>query len=172
MAEKENPSKETNPENATNVQSSFSLYDENFNYEDLGEIPRETIMNIYGDDFENLTFLLSEEEKKVKDYFNEIQNKLKEKYNTFKTKIKSHLKYVTNKITNSFNIENNNDINNTNIPSQNKEKEKSLLIQNYSKDYIKRIENIIDIQNQIMKSIKETTDIFFNFLEISNFLDK
>ena len=97
---------------------------------------------------------------------------MKEKYSTFNTKINSYLKHLTNKIRASFNLENNIGIINNNNKLQNKENQKSLLIQKYSKDYIKRIENIIDIQKQIMKSIKETMNIFLNFLDISNSLDK
>ena len=150
-----------------------NVLEQNFNYDDIEDIPRETIMNIYGDDFENLTSLLGEEEMKVKDFFSEIPKSLKEKYSAFNTKINSYLKHLTNKIRASFNLENNIDIiNNNNNKLQNKENQKSLLIQKYSKDYIKRIENIIDIQKQIMKSIKETMNIFLNFLDISNSLDK
>ena len=148
-----------------------NILEQNFDFDDICDIPRETIMNIYGEDFENLTSLINEEEMKVKDYFISLQNKLKEKFSMFKTKLNSHLKHLTNKIANSFNLENNIDIINNN-QVHNKEKEKSLLIQKYSKDYIKRIENIIDIQRQIMKSIKETMNIFLNFLDISNSLDK
>ena len=165
--------KENAPQSTQNAQPNEinPLYDDNINYDNLSDIPRETIMNIYGNDFEKLTFLLSEEELKVKDYFIEIQDKIKEKYNNFKTRINSHLKNLTNKITNSFQL---GDINmiNTNNTAQNRERVKSLLIQKYSKDYIKRIENIIDIQNQIMKSIKDTMNIFLHFLDISNSLDK
>ena len=164
---------ENAPQSTQNAQPNEinPLYDDNINYDNLSDIPRETIMNIYGNDFEKLTFLLSEEELKVKDYFIEIQDKIKEKYNNFKTRINSHLKNLTNKITNSFQL---GDINmiNTNNTAQNRERVKSLLIQKYSKDYIKRIENIIDIQNQIMKSIKDTMNIFLHFLDISNSLDK
>ena len=49
-----------------------NVLEQNFNYDDIEDIPRETIMNIYGDDFENLTSLLGEEEMKVKDFFSEI----------------------------------------------------------------------------------------------------
>ena len=170
MAENKNQI-QNNPIEATHH---INILEQNYDFDDLNDIPRETIMNIYGEDFENLTSLINEEEMKVKDYFISIQNKLKEKFSTFKNKLNSHLKHVTNKIANSFNLENNIDIINNNNQAQahNKEKEKSLLIQKYSKDYIKRIENIIDTQRQIMKSIKETMNIFFNFFDISNSLDK
>ena len=168
MAEAKNPIK-NEPSEANNQ---ISLLEQNFNYEEIDDIPRETIMNIYGNDFENLTSLIDEEEINVKNFFSETQKSLKEKYSTFKTKVNSHLKRLTNKITASFNLENNIDIINPDNKVQNKEDQKSLLIQKYSKDYIKRIENIIDIQRQMMKSIKENINIFMNFLDISNSLDK
>ena len=129
-------------------------------------------MNIYGDDFENLTSLISKEEAKVKKYFTLIQKNINEKYNKFHSNINSHLRHVTNKITDSFIFQNTIDTMDSKNTIQNKEEEKSLLIQKYSKDYIKRIEIIISIQNQILQSIKETVNIFLNFLEVSNNLDK
>ena len=167
MAANENPN--------SNIQagesSQISIPEENFNFNDVNDIPRETIMNIYGEDFENLISLLNEEEIIIKDYFIEAQRNINEKYNIFKEKIHSYLKYLTNKITTLFDLENNNAIINNNN-SQNKENQKLLLIKKYSKDNIKKIENIINIQKQMMKSIKETMNIFLNFFDISNSLDK
>ena len=171
MSENENPNS-----NIQTKTSEISILEQNFNYDEKKDIPRETIMNIYGDDFENLTSLINEEEMKIKDYFIETQSSIMEKYNAFKLKINSHLKHLTNKIANVFNLENNQNIvininsNNNNI--RNEENKKSLLIKKYSKDYIKKIENIINIQKQIMNSIKDTMNIFLNFLDISNSLDK
>ena len=171
MSENENPNS-----NIQTKTSEISILEQNFNFDEKKDIPRETIMNIYGDDFENLTSLINEEEMKIKDYFIETQSSIMEKYNAFKLKINSHLKHLTNKIANVFNLENNQNIvininsNNNNI--RNEENKKSLLIKKYSKDYIKKIENIINIQKQIMNSIKDTMNIFLNFLDISNSLDK
>ena len=172
MSENENPNS-----NIQTKTSEISILEQNFNFDEKKDIPRETIMNIYGDDFENLTSLINEEEMKIKDYFIETQSSIMEKYNVFKLKINSHLKHLTNKIANVFNLENNQNIvininsnNNNNI--RNEENKKSLLIKKYSKDYIKKIENIINIQKQIMNSIKDTMNIFLNFLDISNSLDK
>ena len=171
MSENENPNS-----NIQTKTSEISILEQNFNFDEKKDIPRETILNIYGDDFENLTSLINEEEMKIKDYFIETQSSIMEKYNAFKLKINSHLKHLTNKIANVFNLENNQNIvinnnsNNNNI--RNEENKKSLLIKKYSKDYIKKIENIINIQKQIMNSIKDTMNIFLNFLDISNSLDK
>ena len=159
-----------NPQEETDYQRLIS--NENIIDDNINEIPRETIMNIYGDDFENLTSLISKEEAKVKKYFTSIQKNINEKYNKFHSNINSHLRHVTNKITDSFIFQNSIDTIDSKNTLQNKEEEKSLLIQKYSKDYIKRIEIIISIQNQILQSIKETVNIFLNFLEVSNNLDK
>ena len=172
MAENKESSieKNQNPQEETDYQRLIS--NENFNDDNINEIPRETIMNIYGNDFENLTSLISKEETKVKKYFTSIQKNINEKYIKFHSNINSHLRHVTNKITDSFIFQNSIDTMDSKNTLQNKEEEKSLLIQKYSKDYIKRIEIIISIQNQILQSIKETVNIFLNFLEVSNNLDK
>ena len=167
MAANENPNSNVRTGNITQI----PILEKNFNFDDVNDIPRETIMNIYGEDFENLISLLNEEEIIIKDYFIETQRNIHEKYNIFKEKIHSYLKYLTNKITTLFDLENNNAIINNNN-SQNKENQKLLLIKKYSKDNIKKIENIINIQKQTMNSIKETMNIFLNFLDISNSLDK
>ena len=167
MAANENPNSNDQTENITQI----PILEKNFNFDDVNDIPRETIMNIYGEDFENLISLLNEEEIIIKDYFIEAQRNINGKYNIFKEKINSYLKYLTNKITTLFDLENNNAITNNNN-SQNKENQKLLLIKKYSKDNIKKIENIINIQKQMMNSIKETMNIFLNFLDISNSLDK
>ena len=167
MAANENPNSNDQTENITQI----PILEKNFNFDDVNDIPRETIMNIYGEDFENLISLLNEEEIIIKDYFIETQRNINEKYNIFKEKIHSYLKYITNKIITLFDLENNNAITNNNN-SQNKENQKLLLIKKYSKDNIKKIENIINIQKQMMNSIKETMNIFLNFLDISNSLDK
>ena len=73
MAENKNQI-QNNPIEATHH---INILEQNYDFDDLNDIPRETIMNIYGEDFENLTSLINEEEMKVKDYFISIQNKLK-----------------------------------------------------------------------------------------------
>ena len=135
------------------------------NFDRYSVIPHQTIMNIYGGDFENLTSLIHTEEVKTKEFFNKIRSDLDEKYDKFNLNINSHIVTLTTKITDAFKLENSeNTITN--------EKEKSNLIQKYSKDYIKRIENIIETHKQIMQSIKETINIFLNFLDITNLLQK
>ena len=156
--------KNNNPELNTNNPAIPNLEEYINEGNDLNDIPRETIMNIYGNDFENLTSLIDTQEKNVNNYFISINKQIHEKYNKFHTKINSYLKCVTNKITDSFRFDNINELNNSYSEQIN--------IQNYSKDYIKRIQNIIDIQNQILESIKETVNIFLNFLDIANSLNK
>ena len=69
MSENENPNS-----NIQTKTSEISILEQNFNFDEKKDIPRETIMNIYGDDFENLTSLINEEEMKIKDYFIETQS--------------------------------------------------------------------------------------------------
>ncbi len=161
---KQETNKNNNPELNTNNPAIPNLEEYINEGNDLNDIPRETIMNIYGNDFENLTSLIDTQEKNVNNYFISINKQIHEKYNKFHTKINSYLKRVTNKITDSFRFDNINELNNSYSEQIN--------IQNYSKDYIKRIQNIIDIQNQILESIKETVNIFLNFLDIANSLNK
>ena len=147
----------------------MSNIDEEINIPNLDRysvIPRQTIMHIYGDNFENLTSLIHSEEEKTKEFFNKIISDLEEKYNKFNLNINSHIITLTTKITEAFKLENDNE------DKINNEKEKGNLIQTYSKDYIKRIENIIETHKQIMQSIKETINIFLNFLDITNLLQK
>ena len=58
MAANENPNSNDQTRNITQI----PILEKNFNFDDVNDIPRETIMNIYGEDFENLISLLNEEE--------------------------------------------------------------------------------------------------------------
>ena len=141
---------------------SFTLKDDDMQ----GEIPRETLRNVYGNDFEELANLLDIEEENSKNYFHNIINDLDERYTQFKSNMSAHLIGLTNKITDAFNLENN-------IPENNKsiQNSKSILVQKYSKEYLQIIKKIIIMHKQILECIKETISILFNFLDISKFLD-
>ena len=141
---------------------SFTLKDDDMQ----GEIPRETLRNVYGNDFEELANLLDIEEENSKNYFHDIINDLDERYTQFKSNMSAHLIGLTNKITDAFNLENN-------IPENNKsiQNSKSILVQKYSKEYLQIIKKIIIMHKQILECIKETISILFNFLDISKFLD-
>ena len=132
------------------------------------EISRETLRNVYGNDFEELSNQLKQEENDSKKYFHNIMIDLEEKYQQFNLNMNSHFYDLTNKITEAFKI-NNNDKEKNELDNKNT---KSSLIQKYSKDYLERLKKIISMHKQILESIKKTISILFNFLEISKSLDK
>ena len=160
-----------NSERVTRASEALFLL-KNFSPEDndnIGEIPRETLRNVYGNDFEDIAILLKLEEDSTKQYFHDIMLGLEERYQQFNMNMNTHFVDLTNKITEAFKIDNNNMINTNNLGLQN---EKSGLIQKYSKEYVERIKKIISMHKQIFECIKETISILFNFLDISKSLDK
>ena len=145
----------------------FLLKNLNQEEEDIkSEIPRETLRNVYGNDFEDLAILLKLEEDNSKQYFHDIMPGLEERYQQFNINMNTHFIELTNKITESFKLDNNIVNNNNNAI------EKSAIIQKYSKEYLERIKKIISMHKQIFECIKETITILFNFLDISKSLDK
>ena len=176
MAEKENnktkgneninkdPTRETlsRPTEALFLLKNLSQEEEDFK----SEIPRETLRNVYGNDFEDLAILLKLEEDNTKQYFHDIMPGLEERYQQFNINMNTHFIELTNKITESFKLDNN-FVNNNNDTI-----EKSAFIQKYSKEYLERIKKIISMHKQIFECIKETITILFNFLDISKSLDK
>ena len=134
-----------------------------------GEIPRQTLRNVYGSDFGDLAILLEIEEENSKKYFHDIMGSIDERYQQFNLNMNTHLVDLTNRITEAFEIDDNNIPDNNNKNAQNA---KSKLVQKYSKEYLKRIRKIIIMHKQILECVKETISIFFNFLDITKFLDK
>ena len=132
--------------------------------ENKSEISRETLRNIYGNEFEGLTIQLKLEEDNTKNYFHEIMTGLDERYQQFNTNMYTHFSGLTNKIAEAFKLNNNNGVDdnkeNKEIDDQNA---KSELVQKYSRDYIERIKKIISMHKQIFESIKDTISILFNF---------
>ena len=141
--------------------------------ETKSEISKETLRNIYGNDFEGLSIQLKLEEENTKNYFREIMTGLDERYQQFSSNMYTHFSGLTNKIAEAFKLYNidgdDNNKNNSEIDDQNA---KSALVQKYSKDYIERIKKIISMHKQIFESIKDTISILFNFLDISKSLEK
>ena len=138
----------------------------NYCQDDEEIIPRETLRNVYGTGFEDLTILLKLEEDSTKQYFHEIITGLEERYQQFNINMNTHFVDLTNKITEAFTLDNN--LNN----NVNNQKEKSVIIQKYSKEYLERTRKIIGMHKQIIECIKQTITILFNFLDISKSLDK
>lgn len=174
MADKEFKKVKTDISESTRASEALFLLN-NLSQEDnenSSEIPRETIRNVYGNDFENIAVLLKLEEDNAKQYFHDIMLGLEERYQQFNMNMNTHFIYLTNKITEAFEIDNNNIINTNNNNNLGIQNDKSGLIQKYSKEYVERIKKIISMHKQIFTCIKETISILFNFLDISKSLDK
>ena len=78
--------------------------------ENKSEISRETLRNIYGNEFEGLTIQLKLEEDNTKNYFHEIMTGLDERYQQFNTNMYTHFSGLTNKIAEAFKLNNNNEV--------------------------------------------------------------
>ena len=143
------------------------IVDDNEKNQDVPD--RQTMRNVYGNDFEDIAILLKLEEDSSKQYFHDIMNGLEERYQQFNLNMKNHFVELTNKITESFKIDNNisdkKDLGLQNVNS-------GIVAQKYSKEYLERIKKIINMHKQIFDCIKETISILFNFLDISKSLEK
>ena len=127
-------------------------------------IPRETLNNVYGDNYDIIQSNLSEIEKETMNYFTNTLNDLNNKYKEFNTNINLHFKDVTFKITDAFKLNN---------PTENtKNIQRNSLIQKYSNEYIQQLNKVIDMHEEIFKNIKDSIKIFFNFLDITKILNK
>ena len=127
-------------------------------------IPRETLNNIYGENYDSIQSNMKNMEKETIDFFSTSLDELRNKYNAFNTNINWHFTGVTNKIANAFKLNNpTDDIKNV---------QRNSLIQKYSNEYLEQLNKIINMHNQIIKNIKDSISIFFKFLDISKFLDK
>ena len=167
MSNKDLLSSERKDKPPKKASSDKDIYILNNYYQDDEEIiPRETLRNVYGTGFEDLTILLKLEEDTTKQYFHDIIPGLEERYQQFNINMNTHFIDLTNKITEAFTLDNN--LNN----NLNNQKEKSVIIQRYSKEYLERTRKIISMHKQIFECIKETISILFNFLDISKSLDK
>ena len=128
-------------------------------------IPREALESVYGDNNYDLIQLnLQNTENETLNYFSSILNDLNNKYNEFNSDINCHLKEVTNKISEAFNLNN---------PTEDiKNVQRNSLIQKHSNEYLKQLNKIINMHDQIISYIKDLISLFFSFLDISKILDK
>ena len=162
---KNNSNNKSNSSQALYILKNFIVDD----IENKSDIPnRQTMRDVYGNDFEEIAILLKLEEDKIKQYFNDIIDGLNERYRQFNLNMKNHFVELTNKITEAFKIDSKITDNN-NLGMQNLN---SGLVQKYSKEYLERIKKIINMHKQIFDCIKETISILFNFLDISKSLEK
>ena len=126
-------------------------------------IPRETLVSVYGDNYDSIQTNLQNIEIETINYFSNTTNQLSNKYKEFNKNINFHFKTVTDKITNAFKL---------NDPKEDiKNTQRNSIIQKYSKEYLEQLNKIIKMHEQILRNIKDSISIFFNFLDISKYLD-
>ena len=138
--------------------------DENVNedkYLNENEISRSTIKNVYGNKYDQILRDFKNMEDKTKRYFHDVLTQLEQKYEDFNSNIHKHFLEVTNQFTEAFKLD-----------EENINEQKSNLIQKYSKEYLDQLIKIVNMEEQILQSIKETIGILLNSLDISKTLDK
>ena len=148
-----------------NIERETEIYSiPNFLDKDENFIPRETLVSVYGDNYDLVQLNIQNTEKEAMNYFSITLDELKIKYDEFNTNINSHFNRVTNKITKAFGLNN---------PSEDsKDSQRNSLIQKHSNEYIEQINKIINMHQQIFSHLKDSISIFFNFLDITKFLNK
>ena len=125
-------------------------------------IPRETLISVYGDNYDLIQTNLQSIETKTIKYFSSLTNQLNNKYHEFNENINYHFKTVTEKITNAFEL--------NNPKEDTKNAHRNSLIQKYSKEYLDQLNKIINMHEEIFRNIKDSISIFLNFLDISKYL--
>ena len=166
--------KKTGEENITETldnqipQQQQSLLDINMINADNEIIPRETVNSIYGDNYDLIKIKMKDTQNQTIDYLNNAISKLRNKYDEFNSDINNHFFNLTSKITNAFKLNNNAE---ENMKKTQKEK-KEALIKKYSIEYIKQLQKIINMHQQIFTNIQKTFSIFYDFLDVSKFLSK
>ena len=120
----------------------------------------EILKSVNGSIYEQTKNSLKNMEDNIKNYFNDITKILEKKYEEFNSNIHNHIEKLTNKLTKLFNLD------------ENVDEQKLNIIQNYTKEHIDQLNKIINMQNQILQSLQETTNILLSTYDISNSLDK
>ena len=115
-------------------------------------IPRETLISVYGDNYDLIQTNLQNIETETIKYFSNLTNQLNNKYHEFNENINYHFKTVTEKITNAFEL--------NNPKEDTKNAHRNSLIQKYSKEYLDQLNKIINMHEEIFSSIKDSISIF------------
>ena len=126
-----------------------------FNNEDI--IPKEKLRYIYGDTYISVQNKMINIEMESINYFSSLIKELNEKYNEFNKNLNDNFVSETKKITEAFNLNSKTDDNQNQISSN---------IQKYTQKYIEKINNLINVHEQIFANIKESMSIFFKCLNI------
>lgn len=127
-------------------------------------ISRETLTNVYGDNYEKTQINMKNTEQKTINYFYNLLIELNNKYNDFNININYYFKGVTNKIANTFKL--------NNLTEDTINVQRNSLIKKYSNEYLELLNKIIDMHEKLLENIKDSISIFFKFLDITKFLDK
>ena len=123
-------------------------------------LSRETINNLYGNEYDIISKSIKQMEGKTKGYFKEVEVQLDRKFQEFNSNLQTNFVNLTNKFSTAFGLE-------TNV-----DQEKTKLIQNYTKKYLEQITKIKDMHEQILESIKMEISVLINSLDISKSLEK
>ena len=124
-------------------------------------LTRETINNLYGNEYDIISKSIQQMEEKTKGYFKEVDNQLERKFKEFNSNLQMNFVNLTNKFSTAFGLE-----------ESNIDQEKAKLLQNYTKKYLDQIAKIKDMHEQILESIKIEISILINSLDISKSLEK
>jgi hypothetical protein len=97
-------------------------------------------------------------------FFNEFISNLNQKNNEFKNNVDSYFSRVSFKVLQIYNVDK--------ITEKGKNKEENILIRDYINKCIQKLKKIIKLYEEIFEIIKNTTSIFYSFLDISNYLNE
>ena len=169
MEEKKNEGETKNEDKAPDIyedivnNNNLEGDEENLNENMIGEseIPRTTIKNVYGNNYDTILLSFKQIEEETKKYFKDVSLELDKKFSEFNTNIHKHFLEITIKLTEAFKLD-----------DQNIDVQKADLIQKYTKEYLEPLSKIINMQKQILESIKKTISILMNSLDIAKTLNK
>ena len=74
-------------------------------YLNENEISRNTIKNVYGNEYDQIMRSFHNMEEKTKNYFDSVIKQLEQKYEDFNSNIHKHFLEVTNKFTEAFKLD-------------------------------------------------------------------
>ena len=146
MEEKKNEGETKNEDKAPDIyedivnNNNLEGDEENLNENMIGEseIPRTTIKNVYGNNYDTILLSFKQIEEETKKYFKDVSLELDKKFSEFNTNIHKHFLEITIKLTEAFKLD-----------DQNIDVQKADLIQKYTKEYL---EPLMNKKKQIKKS--------------------
>ena len=136
--------------------------EDNIQNEKRNDSLKNTINNIFGEEYFNIESKLSKIKESSKYYFNNISLEYSNKFQQLINEFYNHFSKITEKIENSFELRNP-------ATGDNSIDEKNLsLIQDYSKKYLDSFNSILKMNEQILENIKQNINILINFIDISS----